>query len=90
MSAPPETQSILHTFAQNLTQIAQNVEIINQGNARPLTTGVVTSANGAESSSSSTPPNNSKTKRNSPGHSRYFKKVHSRGLAVHPTGLEVL
>ena len=33
MSAPPETQSLLHTFAHNLTQFAQNVEIINQGNA---------------------------------------------------------
>ena len=33
MSAAPETQSILHTFAQNLTQFAQNVKFLNQGNA---------------------------------------------------------
>ena len=34
MSAAPETQSLLHTFTQNLTQFAQSV--INQGNARAV------------------------------------------------------
>ena len=36
MSATPETQDILHTLARDLTQFAQNVEIINQGNARAV------------------------------------------------------
>ena len=36
MSLPPETQTILNTFATNLTQFAYNVEIINRGNARAV------------------------------------------------------
>ena len=36
MPAAPDTQDIRHTFARNLTQVAQNVEIINQGNARAV------------------------------------------------------
>ena len=36
MSVPPETQTILNTFATNLTQFAHNVEIINQGSARAV------------------------------------------------------
>ena len=36
MSVPPETQTILNTFATNLTLFAHNVEIINQGNTRAV------------------------------------------------------
>ena len=36
MSATPETQDILQSFARNLTQFPQNVEVINQGNARAV------------------------------------------------------
>ena len=33
MSVTPKTQSVIHTFATNLTQFAQNVNLLNQGNA---------------------------------------------------------